>query len=604
MPMMTKESSPVPPPFTEDREDLQVLNSLPLAGGVFLATEKGEVEFLNPRFFKIFGMEPEEAGDMSDLSKRVIEEGESGEFSNWWRGLLTSSGGGVIRKRRWRISSKKGGIREVVVSCLCKGGRILVFFLDVTPRRNGLREGKRARRDKEGLLLEIELLKKQLQDQQRYMAGTLDSMVDPYIIVHPTLDDTGKISDFKIDRANEAAESYWNLPKRGAVGRSFRDFIAPQHVSLVMAWCRDVMSTGEALIINDYGYGEELFGEERRFDIRISKVESSLCWTWRDVTCRYRATQKIAESEKRYRLLAQNVSDVVVLTDVNKIVRWVSPSVTEVLGWDFLDWVGRPCTDFLASKAEAAEFDRHRSSVSLNGHAERCRKQILAKDGSVHWVEAHTGPYVDEMGQPDGVVTSFRIIDQQVSMEKELQRIARVDELTKLLNRREGFSRLRKLHGQMHRTGRGVAVLFVDFDDFKAINDDYGHAAGDDVLRAMGERIREILRTNDDVGARIGGDEMLVVLHGVHGLDDARAVSEKLRRSAAEPVLTQGFLVRSTVSVGVVMAEQGEPIEDLVSRADEAMYQAKIKGRNQVVTVETGAKSQDNRKNVEQRKDG
>lgn len=352
-----------------------------------------------------------------------------------------------------------------------------------------------------------------------------------------------------------------------------------------MAWGRDVLTTGGPLIVNDYAYGTTLYGEERRFDIRVTKVNHSLSWTWRDVTERYRAAHRLRESEEKYRLLAQNSSDVVIWSDEKGKVLWISPSVSKALGWETRDWIGRRCTEFLAEKSDATDHERLCDGVSKNGTMEVIRQRMLSKDGSIHWVEAHVGPYVTPEGHTNGVVSSFRTIDKQVAAEEELVRRARMDELTKLLNRREALEQIEKLRGQSQRTGVALTVLFVDFDKFKSINDTHGHAAGDAVLQAIADRIRSCLRTSDDIGARVGGDEMLVVLHGVHGLDDAVAVAEKLRQHAMEPIAVAGKTIATTVSIGVTLATTHEKTHALIARADDAMYQAKAKGRNQVITI-------------------
>jgi diguanylate cyclase (GGDEF)-like protein len=124
-------------------------------------------------------------------------------------------------------------------------------------------------------------------------------------------------------------------------------------------------------------------------------------------------------------------------------------------------------------------------------------------------------------------------------------------------------------------------------DKFNTVNDTYGHAAGDEVLRVMADRIRRCLRSTDDLGARVGGDELLVVLHGVQDLPNAVAIAEKLRLSAAEPIAIPGDTIRTTVSIGVTLARPGEKTGDLIARADEAMYRAKEHGRNQVIPIES-----------------
>jgi diguanylate cyclase (GGDEF)-like protein len=125
-------------------------------------------------------------------------------------------------------------------------------------------------------------------------------------------------------------------------------------------------------------------------------------------------------------------------------------------------------------------------------------------------------------------------------------------------------------------------VLFCDIDRFKDINDERGHAAGDEVLRVVGERISSAIR-RDDVAARIGGDELLVILSGVHDLDEAMSVAETIRRAVAEPILLADGRVTTSMSIGATIAGVDEIADDLIARADEAMYEAKRSGRDRVV---------------------
>jgi diguanylate cyclase (GGDEF)-like protein len=118
------------------------------------------------------------------------------------------------------------------------------------------------------------------------------------------------------------------------------------------------------------------------------------------------------------------------------------------------------------------------------------------------------------------------------------------------------------------------------------VNYTYGHAAGDDVLQALADRIRSCLRSTDDIGARIGGDELLVLLHDVRDLKDAVDVAEKLRRRAAVPIPTPTGPISVTLSIGVTLARPEESTDALIARADDAMYQAKERGRNRVVAIE------------------
>ena len=297
-----------------------------------------------------------------------------------------------------------------------------------------------------------------VEDERARMRATLDSLLDPHVLMRAVRDEGGHITDFVFADANDAACRYNRLPRAGMVGRRLLELL-PAHVGTgLLDLYRRTIETGHPLVLDDYLYPHDILEEPRYFDIRGIKVGDALSFTWRDVT------------------------------------------------------------------------ERHRAAAALE------------------------------------------------------QRV-RTDELTKLLNRRGMFEKLEDLRGKTPRTGRDLAVLFVDFDKFKDVNDTYGHAAGDEVLRAAADRIRACLRHSDDLGARVGGDEMMVVLHGVHGIKDAVGVAEKLRRSAAAPVRYEGTSVVATVSIGVTLARPDESTDALVARADAAMYEAKQRGRNQVITI-------------------
>jgi diguanylate cyclase (GGDEF)-like protein/PAS domain S-box-containing protein len=304
-------------------------------------------------------------------------------------------------------------------------------------------------------------------------------------------------------------------------------------------------------------------------------------FTWRDVTDRDAVSKKLAASEEQFRLLAENSSDVVIRISRDGTVLWVSPSVTSVLGWSQADCIGRLSDDLFATSEGREQFRRNLAAV-LAGQAIVMRSQLEAKGGDFHWVEIHAGPFRTEEGEIDSIVASFRGIDAEVRAEAILERRASTDELTNLLNRKEVLERVEVLN---KRGGQKLAALWCDIDRFKVVNDTYGHAAGDAVLKALADRIRGCLRSTDDMGARIGGDELLVLLRGVRDLQDAMDVAEKLRRAAAEPIPTPAGPITITISIGVTLARPEERTDALMARADDAMYQAKNHGRNQVVAL-------------------
>ena len=415
------------------------------------------------------------------------------------------------------------------------------------------------------------------------LKATLDALLDPHVMLDAVRDSQGQIVDFSITAANPAACAYNQTAREQIIGRRVLESFPGYKSSGLFELYRETAESGRPLIRNDFEYTDEIHGAGRRLDIRAVKVNGSVSCTWRDVTNRYEAAWRLAQSEEHYRLLTRNAYGTVVRTDAEGTILWVSPTLEAVLGYRPEEWVGRRVGEIAEPDSARRVPDDLRKLA--RGESVVGRYRVKDKLGRCHWVESFASPYVDMDGQVNGVVSSFHIVDAQVAAEKELEHQARTDELTNLLNRKEVLERLDELNGNQHRHGKRLAVLFCDLDKFKTVNDTHGHRVGDEVLHLTAERLRHCLRTSDDLGARVGGDEMMIVLHGVHDLDDAIQVAEKLRGSVAEPMPTSAGPLEVKMSVGVTLARSGENTADLIARADDAMYRAKKTGRNQVIAI-------------------
>jgi diguanylate cyclase (GGDEF)-like protein/PAS domain S-box-containing protein len=288
------------------------------------------------------------------------------------------------------------------------------------------------------------------------------------------------------------------------------------------------------------------------------------------------------QSETRYRLLADNVMDVVVHWQADQVI-WVSPSLEDMLGWSPEDWIGRQYGDFI-HPSDLADFNQQTLSIREAGHVVD-RYRMRAKDLKYHWVESHSKPYIDDHGTVNGIVATFRTIDSEVAAQQQAAHVARHDALTGLINRDEALARVGAITGPQRNPGQQTAILFCDIDKFKEVNDRYGHAAGDEVLRVIAKRVRGQVRVGD-TAARVGGDELLVILNRVHDLDDAVHVAEKIRQAASEPVTVPDGVVATSLSIGATLVCAGEDADSLIARADAAMYEAKANGRNRVMAFD------------------
>lgn len=208
-------------------------------------------------------------------------------------------------------------------------------------------------------------------------------------------------------------------------------------------------------------------------------------------------------------------------------------------------------------------------------------KRYLRKGDGPVWVSLS----VTKKLSSEGHLEYFISIIQNIQARKELEQEARHDALTGLYNRRALDAILPIAQARSDRSGLQLALMFIDLDDFKGINDTYGHDAGDDLLRTISARLQSCIRRTDCL-VRLAGDEFIVILEGiVPGLDEAREVAKKLLAAIAEPIIIKGDVIRSNASVGFSMYEpgSGKAPDELMREADRWMYKAKHSGKGRVM---------------------
>lgn len=203
----------------------------------------------------------------------------------------------------------------------------------------------------------------------------------------------------------------------------------------------------------------------------------------------------------------------------------------------------------------------------------------------LRWFSVNSRPLLSPEGSVTAVVTSFLDVTVQKHAADNARHEARHDALTGLVNRWGLRDVVRQVLERTARQGEQVAVLYCDLDNFKEVNDSFGHAAGDELLREVAHRIRSCVRSGDVV-ARIGGDEVVAVLDGVNGLDAAMIAAEKIRMAVARPIPGVHRTLVPHLSIGVAILPSIDEFDETLNRADEAMYAAKAAGRNRVVTLD------------------
>ena len=284
-----------------------------------------------------------------------------------------------------------------------------------------------------------------------------------------------------------------------------------------------------------------------------------------------------ASSEVRMTGMLQRSSDLVTVVSADGTIRYQSPAAGWVLGHDPGAYLHRSLTELMHPDDELAAFAKlHRV---LNGPTGEAQFSARWKHADGTW--RHTETVVTNlMNDPSvgGLVLNTRDVSDRKELEQELAHRNLHDPLTDLANRalfKESVDRALRRTG---RNGRAVAVVYLDVDDFKHVNDSLGHEAGDRLLAKVADRIRTCVRPYD-VAARLGGDEFAILLENAD-LRVASSVAERILREMEEPIHVDGREISTHGSLGIAVGGPGDDVEDLMRNADVAMYTAKAKGKS------------------------
>ncbi len=299
-----------------------------------------------------------------------------------------------------------------------------------------------------------------------------------------------------------------------------------------------------------------------------------------DITERKRAEEALRLSEERFRALTENASDIILVVGEDKKILYESPSARRLLGYGGEERRGQsafsnthPDDLPLLEAAFAKAFSAPEETILA-------RFRVRCGDGSWRIFEAVA---INCLANPAvrGIVVNARDVTERQQSEERLAFLAQHDTLTGLPNRNLMMDRLSQAMVQAHRSGKRVAILFVDLDRFKTINDSLGHEAGDRLLQTVGSRLLGCVREGDTV-ARQGGDEFLVILPEIGDAGHASQVAGKMLEAIHQPMVLDRHELHVSPSIGIsIFPEDGATAEHLIKNADIAMYQAKAGGRDQ-----------------------
>lgn len=316
-------------------------------------------------------------------------------------------------------------------------------------------------------------------------------------------------------------------------------------------------------------------------------VITGVICTYFDTTAERRAQRALRASEERFRLIAENAADVVYRFTVGDSPRfdYMNPAVEATLGYTPQEFYDDPSLIIKVTHHEDVDEVRSLGQGGVD-EVRSLQLRMVRRDGTQIWTEHKVVPLRNSSGEVIAATGIARDVTALKVREALLSHRALHDPLTGLPNRVLLLDRLEAALARLRRHSSSLAVLYLDLDRFKTVNDNLGHDVGDRLLQTVGQRLQQTLRPSDSV-ARLGGDEFAAILADLHDSGEAMQVAERLLAVVAEPVDFDGNTLVTTVSIGIAGAHDGlASAGELLRRADFAMYTAKDRGRARVETYE------------------
>ncbi len=390
------------------------------------------------------------------------------------------------------------------------------------------------------------------------------------------------------------------LATSGITGtREEADWMAPARRNQTVITHRQSASPAIQNMMTRYGIQSVLTvpvmtGERFWGIIGIDTCHESRQWTAAEITTmqtfaevlgvaimRQRDLEALRLSEERFRAVSETAQDAIILTDAAGRIEFWNPSAERILGYTQPEAIGREIHRLLAPEHRREQVRAAFVTPSGTGPGEAAGKTIefaaLRRDGGEVPVEVSVAGL--QLGEEHHAVAVLRDVSERKRAEAQIERMARSDSLTGLANRSVFVESLQRAIAAARRARKEFAVLYLDLDHFKDVNDTLGHPTGDRLLQAVGDRLRAAIRGNDIV-ARFGGDEFAVIQTDIESPEEAALLADRLVKALAEPFVIAENAIRTGVSIGIAVYGADSPdAESLLSHADVALYRAKSEGR-------------------------
>ncbi|MBX0314090.1 PAS domain S-box protein [Planococcus glaciei] len=294
---------------------------------------------------------------------------------------------------------------------------------------------------------------------------------------------------------------------------------------------------------------------------------------YKNVTELKKAEKELQKSQEKYKIITESTFDIITLINLSGLIEYVSPANEKILGYSDQVYIGSP---FTMNVHPEDAFDLMESVTSLvdGGKPATIEIRYLHRDGHYIWMEVSPTPVI-ENGQVKRLFTIARDITERKRLQDKIAKMAFYDHLSDIPNRRTFDDKLQKAIDQAKRSGKKVAILMLDGRKFKQINDRFGHDAGDAVIKEMAKRLQACVRPID-TAARLGGDEMGVVMPELDSEEEAENMAQRILKSFETPLVFNGFEIKIGAGIGISLYP-GHTLNEkqLIKYADMALYEAK-----------------------------
>lgn len=532
--------------------------------GIAVGRPDGEVVYVNDAMCRMLGR-PREQIEMGtfvdaahpDWRSRVrvrLQSLRSGEFESFVRDTRFRHDDGTVIEARFHVSATRDAEGEIAY--------LVAHAEDITG----------SVRAEEALAT----------SEDRFRAAS-EASLDALVLLDTIRDHRGEIVDFEITAVNENAADLFGVPVDRLMHRRITAYLRHGADDPVFHRYVHVVETGEPAR-NEYSTPHPRVNA-RWVRERIVKLDDGVALTASDITDEKVTELALRESEDRYLALMQHAADVVCIIDVGGFVSYVSPAVEQVLGYGPEAFVALHPFDLLEPSdleavVEAATAWADQSDIPLT-----LELRARHRDGGLRWMEVNLR---DLRADPriNGFIVHFHDVSDRHDAQQALLHQSLHDGLTGLPNRALLLDRLEHALDRAIRRDTTAAILFLDVDHFKDVNDRFGHATGDALLREIAHRLRSAVRPEDTV-ARLGGDEFVVCCEEITTPDDALLMAERVRAVFRDPIVVDDHDIETGTSIGVAIADAESDTPEVVLRnADTAMYVAKARGRDRAVVYD------------------